>query len=92
MLSASDIEAFHTNGFLVVEDVVDHQCLDTVRAPRLLDVVEPLIGGEITSNPIQYVRIKPPARVLVDGEARARLSERLHIAIHGWQFDSPACA
>ena len=27
---------------------------------KLLDVVENLIGGEITSNPVQHVRIKPP--------------------------------
>ena len=29
---------------------------------RILDVVEQLIGPEISSNPIQHVRIKPPAR------------------------------
>ena len=28
---------------------------------RLLDMVEDLIGPEITSNPIQHIRIKPPA-------------------------------
>ena len=27
---------------------------------KLLDIVEELIGGEITSNPVQHVRIKPP--------------------------------
>jgi len=32
--------------------------------PRLLDVVEQVIGGEIYSNPIQHTRIKPPARDL----------------------------
>jgi len=32
--------------------------------PRLLDVVEQLIGPEILSNPIQHVRIKPPERFL----------------------------
>jgi len=31
---------------------------------NLLDIVEQLIGSEITSNPIQHVRIKPPARDL----------------------------
>jgi phytanoyl-CoA hydroxylase len=30
--------------------------------PRLLDVVEQFIGGEIYSNPIQHTRIKPPER------------------------------
>ena len=32
--------------------------------PRMLDVVEQLIGAEILSNPIQHVRIKPPEHVL----------------------------
>ncbi len=32
--------------------------------PRLLDVVEQLIGPEILSNPIQHVRIKPPEHLL----------------------------
>lgn len=33
-------------------------------SPRLLDVVEQFIGGEIYSNPIQHTRIKPPQRDL----------------------------
>ncbi len=32
--------------------------------PRLLDVIEQVIGPEILSNPIQHVRIKPPERLL----------------------------
>jgi ectoine hydroxylase-related dioxygenase (phytanoyl-CoA dioxygenase family) len=32
--------------------------------PRLLDIVEELIGSEILSNPIQHVRIKPPEQLL----------------------------
>jgi len=32
--------------------------------PRVLDVVEQLIGGEILSNPIQHTRIKPPEHLL----------------------------
>lgn len=31
-----------------------------LRNPKVLDAVESLIGGEIYSNPIQHVRIKPP--------------------------------
>jgi len=31
---------------------------------RLLDGVESIIGPEITSNPVQHVRIKPPERLL----------------------------
>ncbi|MGI5129824.1 phytanoyl-CoA dioxygenase family protein [Pseudonocardia sp. CA-107938] len=33
-------------------------------SPRLLDVVEQFVGGEILANPIQHVRIKPPERML----------------------------
>jgi phytanoyl-CoA hydroxylase len=32
--------------------------------PRVLDVVEQLIGAEILSSPIQHVRIKPPEHLL----------------------------
>ena len=54
---------------------------DMITAPRLLDMVEDLIGPEITSNPIQHVRIKPPARDLRPGEARA------HIGGTDWHQD-----
>jgi len=37
---------------------------DLITHPRLLDVVEQLIGPEILSNPIQHVRIKPPESML----------------------------
>ena len=33
-------------------------------SPRLLDIVESVIGPEIYSNPVQHTRIKPPARYL----------------------------
>lgn len=49
--------------------------------PRLLDVVESLIGPEITSNPIQHVRIKPPAKMLSNDEIRA------HITATSWHQD-----
>jgi hypothetical protein len=39
---------------------------DLITHPRLLDVIEQLIGGEILSNPIQHVRIKPPESLLDD--------------------------
>ena len=48
---------------------------DMVTNNRILDVVESLIGGEITSNPIQHVRIKPPQHVLPQGETRAHVSQ-----------------
>jgi hypothetical protein len=31
-----------------------------LRNPRVLDVIEDLLGGEIYSNPVQHIRIKPP--------------------------------
>lgn len=48
---------------------------------RLLDAVEALIGPEITSVPIQHVRIKPPARELAAGEARS------HVTATDWHQD-----
>ena len=41
---------------------------------NLLDSVESIIGPEITSNPIQHVRIKPPASILDDKEIRAHIT------------------
>ena len=54
---------------------------DMVTAPRLLDLVECLIGPEITSNPIQHVRIKPPEAALRPGESRA------HVGGTDWHQD-----
>ena len=54
---------------------------DMITAPPLLDIVEQLIGPEITSNPIQHVRIKPPARTLASDEIRA------HITATDWHQD-----
>jgi hypothetical protein len=54
---------------------------DLLTAPRLLDVVESLIGPELTSNPIQHVRIKPPATDLQRDEIRA------HITATDWHQD-----
>lgn len=47
---------------------------DMVTATGILDVVESLIGSEISSNPIQHVRIKPPAAALQSDEVRAQLT------------------
>lgn len=33
---------------------------ELLRNERILDVVESLIGGEILSNPVQHIRLKPP--------------------------------
>ncbi|MEM8801084.1 MAG: phytanoyl-CoA dioxygenase family protein [Pseudomonadota bacterium] len=54
---------------------------DLVTNHRLLDLVEDLIGPEITSNPIQHVRIKPPSRDLQSDEIRA------HITATDWHQD-----
>ena len=54
---------------------------DLVTAPAILDVVEDLIGSEITSNPIQHVRIKPPSRELDADEVRA------HVGGTDWHQD-----
>ncbi|MEZ5824023.1 MAG: phytanoyl-CoA dioxygenase family protein [Geminicoccaceae bacterium] len=54
---------------------------DMITHPRLLDMVETLIGPEIASNPIQHVRIKPPQRALPGSETRA------HITSTDWHQD-----
>ncbi len=154
MLSASQVEAFRTQGYLVVPEAVDtatlravhdeysdalrrlyddwhaaglvadppdglsfFEMLDHVRAaglewfqpldislphaditedtpfhfgpavfgllthPNVLDVAESLLGGELTSNPIQHVRIKPPQNEVPEGELRA------HITTTDWHQD-----
>jgi len=52
-----------------------------ITSSRLLDAVQQLIGPEITSNPIQHVRIKPPAHELTSDEIRA------HITHTDWHQD-----
>jgi ectoine hydroxylase-related dioxygenase (phytanoyl-CoA dioxygenase family) len=49
--------------------------------PRILDIVESLIGPELTSNPIQHVRIKPPEHTVSSDEIRA------HIVSTDWHQD-----
>lgn len=48
---------------------------------NILDTVEKLIGPEITSNPIQHVRIKPPERAVAQDEIRA------HVVATDWHQD-----
>lgn len=48
---------------------------------RILDIVESLIGPEISSNPIQHVRIKPPQRAVAKSENRA------HVISTDWHQD-----
>ena len=54
---------------------------DIVTHKNILDTVEKLIGPEITSNPIQHVRIKPPERAVPKREIRA------HIVSTDWHQD-----
>ncbi|RMF32890.1 MAG: phytanoyl-CoA dioxygenase [Alphaproteobacteria bacterium] len=49
--------------------------------PPLLDIVESLIGPEITSNPIQHIRIKPPQVEVRADETRA------HVSLTDWHQD-----
>lgn len=42
---------------------------------RLLDVVEAILGSELTSNPIQHIRIKPPQRLIKKDELRAHITK-----------------
>ncbi len=50
--------------------------------PRLLDIVESVIGPEIYSNPVQHTRIKPPVRHLPDAALDANIAATL------WHQDS----
>ncbi len=54
---------------------------DLVTDNAILDLVETLIGPEITSNPIQHVRIKPPERAVDSKEIRA------HVISTDWHQD-----
>ena len=54
---------------------------DLVTHGRILDIVESLLGGELTSNPIQHVRIKPPQAEVPESEVRA------HIGTTDWHQD-----
>jgi len=49
--------------------------------PGILDIAESVIGPELTSNPIQHVRIKPPERLVAGDESRA------HIVSTDWHQD-----
>jgi len=52
-----------------------------LRNERLLSLVEDLLGPELTSNPIQHVRLKPPTSRLSESEVRA------HITHTDWHQD-----
>ncbi|MGB3555266.1 MAG: phytanoyl-CoA dioxygenase family protein, partial [Jannaschia sp.] len=54
---------------------------DMLTAPAVLDIAEALLGPEITSTPIQHLRIKPPAAEVAAGEDRA------HVTVTSWHQD-----
>ncbi|WP_136440600.1 phytanoyl-CoA dioxygenase family protein [Pacificoceanicola onchidii] len=54
---------------------------DMLTNARLLDMVEDLLGPELTSTPIQHVRLKPPSNILRDTETTA------HIMATDWHQD-----
>lgn len=54
---------------------------DLITNKRVLDLAQALLGHELTSTPIQHVRIKPPQRQVSDSEKRA------HIVSTSWHQD-----
>ena len=44
-----------------------------IRNAKLLNIVESIIGPEIASNPVQYVRIKPPQNTIAKGMRKSGL-------------------
>jgi len=76
-----DISLPHDN---IAEDTPMHfgpAVFDLVTHRNILDIAESLIGPEITSNPIQHVRIKPPQREVSQSENRA------HVIATDWHQD-----
>ena len=57
---------------------------DILRHDRVLDLVESIIGPEITSNPVQHVRIKPPEHGLPEG------ADHVLVRATNWHQDNAA--
>ncbi|MEM7336886.1 MAG: phytanoyl-CoA dioxygenase family protein [Chloroflexota bacterium] len=53
-----------------------------IKNPRILDVIETLIGSEIYASPIQHVRIKPPQTKIERNQQQSSLVQRT-----GWHQD-----
>ncbi len=58
---------------------------DLLTHPRLLDVVERIIGPEIYSNPVQHLRIKPPESKVPD-----ILKSNSYVGMTTWHQDQGA--
>ena len=74
-----------TNGEADPSDWVMHAgpaVFALLRHPKVLDVVESIIGPEIYSNPVQHVRLKPPTPDVPDNVA-----EYSNIGVTGWHQD-----
>ena len=56
-----------------------------LRNPKLLDVVESILGPEVYSNPVQQVRMKPPLRMLSRENA-----EHSNVGVTTWHQDTVA--
>lgn len=56
-----------------------------LRHHKILDAVESLIGGEILSNPVQHIRLKPPQR-----EVPAAVAGYSNIGVTTWHQDHGA--
>jgi phytanoyl-CoA hydroxylase len=46
-----------------------------LRNPRLLDVVESIVGSEILSNPVQHIRMKLPRRAVAAGSTNGLVTK-----------------
>jgi hypothetical protein len=56
-----------------------------LRNTKLLDVAESLLGGELTSNPVQQVRMKPPL-----GSIDPERAEHSNVGVTTWHQDTVA--
>ena len=81
----------------LLNDVVDadaYRChsgpalFHLLRNPRILDVVESVLGGEISANPIQQIRLKPPlSRVPADVSGYSNIGRTTWHQDHGAAMD-----
>ena len=58
---------------------------DLLRNDKILDIVESLIGGEIRSNPVQHIRLKPPQSAVP-----AQVAGYSNIGVTTWHQDHGA--
>jgi hypothetical protein len=56
-----------------------------LRHPHLLDLIESLLGPEISSNPVQHLRIKPPANQVPES-----LVDNSYVSTTTWHQDQGA--